>query len=151
MVADHRELLGLGKDERAAVNANHRDRAFGGLETGLKPLKVGHTVRILLWDRKEQVKGGLGARFKGFAPKWSKRTYTVMRRRALNRNPGVFLYNVGLDQEYYRHELLKIPRVVDRDVPQGLIANTQRVVAPQEAEWEEEWREEEKNPGGWDA
>ena len=146
------QLLGLTAPERTLVNDKHRDKNFGGLETGLKPLRVGHTVRVLLWDRKEQVKGGLGARFKGFAPKWSKRTYTVMRRRALNRNPGVFMYNVGLEQEYYRHELLRIPKKVDTDVPQGFVDHRQHVVVPEDQNWErqdEGFDEDEKDPGGW--
>ena len=146
------QLLGLGPQERNQVNEMHRDRTFAGLETGLKPLKVGHTVRVLLWDRKAQVKGGLGAKFKGFAPKWSKRTYTVLRRTGLRRNPGVFTYNLGLEQEYYRHELLKIPRRVDKEVPEGYIHHEQHVVAPGE-EWEPEEGfisdiDDEKDPHG---
>ena len=130
------QLLSLGKDERAQINELHRDRTFGGLETGLKPLRVGHNVRILLWDRKAQVKGGLGARFKGFAPKWSKRTYTVLKRRATSRNPGVYQYYVGREQVYYRHELLRIPKKVDKDVPQGYVRHEQHVVIPEEDEWD---------------
>ena len=131
------QLLSLNGEQRAQVNTLHRDRNFGGLETDLKPLRVGHTVRILLWDRKEQVKGGLGARFKGFAPKWSKRTHTILKRTALRRNPGVFTYHVGLGQEYYRHELLRIPKKVDRGVPQGYVHHEQQVVVPEEEDWDQ--------------
>ena len=41
------QLLGLNGAERAQVNETHRDRTFRGLETGLKALKVGNTVRFL--------------------------------------------------------------------------------------------------------
>ena len=91
----------------------------------------------MLWNRKEQVKGGMGAKFKGFAPKWSKRTYTILKRTTLRRNQGVFTYNIGRDQVYYRHELLLIPRRVDRDVPGGYIEHQQHVVIPSDEEWEE--------------
>ena len=128
------QLLSLNGAERAMINEKRRDR-LAGIETDLKALKVGNHVRILMWDRKQQVKGGLGARFKGFAPKWSKRTYTVLKRTAMRRNPGVFTYYVGRDQVYYRHELLKIPRVVDTDVPQGYIEHRQNVVVPEDEDW----------------
>ena len=139
------ELLSLGPEERRQINDQHRDRSFGGLETGLKPLRVGHTVRVLLWDRKEQVKGGLGARFKGFAPKWSKRHYVILRRTAMRRNPGVYTYNLDLEQEYYRHELLHIPKKVDKEVPQGYIGYQQHVIDDQDYE---EDIEDEKDPYG---
>ena len=130
------QLLGLTKGERDQVNANHRDKAFSGLETGLKALRVGNTVRVLLWDRKEQVKGGLGAKFKGFAPKWSKGTYTILKRSAMRRNPGVFMYNIGTENEYNRHELLRIPRVTDTTVPQGFVDHRQNVTVPSDEEWD---------------
>ena len=132
------ELLSLTGPERARINETARDKHLGGLDTGLKPLVVGNTVRVLLWDRKEQVKGGLGARFKGFAPKWSKRTHTVLRRVAMRRNPGVYTYNIGTGQNYYRHELLKIPRKTDRDVPQGYIDHPQHMVVPEDEDWGEQ-------------
>ena len=131
------QLLGLNGEERAMINEQQKDK-LAGIETGLKPLKVGNRVRILLWDRKEQVKGGLGAKYKGFAPKWSKRTYTVLRRTAMRRNPGVFTYNVGRDQVYYRHELLKIPRQVDKEVPDGYVHHEQHVVVPSDEDWEDQ-------------
>ena len=130
------QLLGLTKGEREQVNASYRDKAFRGLETGLKKLRVGNTVRVLLWDRKEQVKGGLGAKFKGFAPKWSKRTYTILKISAVRRNPGAFMYNIGTDQEYHRHELLRIPRVVDKTVPKGYVDHRQNVTVPEDEDWE---------------
>ena len=131
------QLLGLNGQERAMINKQQKDK-LAGMETGLKPLKVGNRVRILLWDRKEQVKGGLGAKYKGFAPKWSKRTYTILKRAAMRRNPGVYTYNVGREQVYYRHELLKIPRQVDRDVPDGYVHHEQHVVVPSDEEWEDQ-------------
>ena len=131
------QLLGLNGAERAQVNEAHRDRTFRGLETGLKALKVGNTVRYLKWDRKEQVKGGLGAKYKGFAPKWSHRTYTVLKRTGMRRSPGVYTYHIGRDQMFYRHELLKIPRVVDREVPRGFMHHKQHVTVPENEEWDQ--------------
>ena len=68
-------------------------------EAGLKPLRVNDTVRVLLMTRKEQAVPG---KVKGFAPKWSVRMFTVLRRAGLRRNPGVFRYDVGLDMTFYR-------------------------------------------------
>ena len=79
---------------------------------GLAPLSPGDTVRVLKMTRKEQEKT-----HKQFAPKWSKKKFTVLRRTGLRRNPGVYKYSVGAEQTYYRHELLKIPRVVDKSIP----------------------------------
>ena len=80
----------------------------------MTPLAVGNTVRVLLMTRKEQVKPR--EHQKGFAPKWSRETYTVLKRTGLRRNPGVFKYHLGTYQSYYRHELLKIPKRTDVEV-----------------------------------
>ena len=73
---------------------------------------------------------------KGFAPKWSERAFTVPRRVGLSRNPGVFRYDVGLDMTFYRHELLKIPRTVDRSVPTGTVAG-RGIRIDEDANWDE--------------
>ena len=82
----------------------------------------------------------MGAKYKGFAPKWSKETYTVLKRTGLQKNPGVFRYFVGLHQSYYRHELLKIPRVVDKQVPNQFVKHKQNII-PEEnySDYEEEY------------
>ena len=105
------QLLALSPAQRTRVNSEYK-RDFIGKLPGLKPLQEGDTVRILKMTRKEQEKT-----HKQFAPKWSKRTFTVLRRTALRRNPGVFKYSLGEPQTYYRHELLLIPKVTDRAVP----------------------------------
>ena len=136
------QLLYLSREERELVNSKHKPKALGsGVSLGLKDLVVGNTVRVLLMNRKEQIKGGLGGRFKGFAPKWSSQTYFVLKRRAMRRNPGVFTYRLNRgSQNFYRHELLFIPGGrVDRDVPQGYVQHKQRVIAPAEAAFEEDY------------
>ena len=106
------QLLALSPGERARINSQYK-RDFIGSLPGLQPLAEGATVRILQMTRKEQEKT-----HKQFAPKWSKKTFTVLRRTGLRRNPGVFKYSIGAQQTYYRHELLKIPRLTDRTVPE---------------------------------
>jgi len=96
------------------VNNMYQDRTVMTPHS-LKPLRVGDTVRILLWDRKKQ----LDSKVKGFSPKWSKEKYTVLRKTAVKANTEIFRYHVGLHQSYYRHELLKIPRKTDASVPGG--------------------------------
>ena len=82
----------------------------------LKPLRVGDTVRVLIWNRKKQ----LDSSVKGFSPKWSVEKYTVLRKTAVQKNTDIFRYHLGLPQSYYRHELLKIPRKTDASVPEGV-------------------------------
>ena len=105
------QLLELSDGQRRKINENYREDFIGQVR-GLKQLIVGDTVRILEMTRKEQDKF-----HKQFAPKWSKKRYTVLRRTGLRRNPGVFKYSVGKSQTYYRHELLKIPKRTDSVVP----------------------------------
>ena len=95
---------------------------------GLRPLFVNDTVRLLKMTRKEQEQN----KIKGFAPKWSKDTYTILKRTGLQKNPGVYRYFVGLHQSYYRHELLKIPKKLDKKVVKGHIKHVEKVVAPDE-------------------
>jgi len=105
------QLLALNDRQRSIINATYKDKFVTNLP-GLKPLIVGNTVRILMMTRKEQDKF-----HKQFAPKWSKKKYTVLRRTGLRRNPGVYKYSVGLPNTYYRHELLHIPKETDTNVP----------------------------------
>ena len=105
------QLLALRPAQRDAINSQYK-RKFVASMPGLAPLHEGDTVRILKMTRKEQEKT-----HKQFAPKWSKKKFTVLRRTGLRRNPGVYKYSVGAEQTYYRHELLKIPRVVDSAIP----------------------------------
>ena len=157
------QLLSLNREQRATVNVKN-NKPLVGIETDLKELKIGNRVRYLIWDRKEQVHGGLSARFKGFAPKWSKNTYTVVRKVGLRRNPGNYYYDIGLKQAakllrsrrmrellddddprpkepqmFLRHELLSIPYKVDRQVPTQFMEHRQTVVAPGEDEWNDDY------------
>ena len=97
--------------------------------TGLQPLNVGHFVRILKMTRKEQEQN----KTKGFAPKWSKQVYRVEKKRPIPKNKLNFRYYLKHVAEfYYRHELLKIPKVLDKNVVKGLITHREEVVAPDE-------------------
>ena len=109
------EILRLSQEQINQLNKNAPDRTrLSGPLSGLKEIRVGNTVRLLQMTRKDQVKGAL----KGFQPKWSKRTYTVLKITALRKNPGMFRYFLNdSPQSYYRHELLLIPKKVDRRVP----------------------------------
>ena len=81
---------------------------------GLAPLFVNDTVRLLKMTRKEQEQN----KIKGFAPKWSKRLYTVLRKTKLRKNEFVFRYDIGLPDTYYRHELQQVRAgKVDKVVP----------------------------------
>ena len=54
---------------------------------------------------------------KGFAPKWSRDIFIVRKKTALQGNPNNFRYFLrDENQSYFRHELLWIPREVDREV-----------------------------------
>ena len=105
------QLLSLNSKQRAKINADYKIDFVENVK-GLKPLYTGQTVRILEMTRKDQEKF-----HKQFAPKWSKKKYTVLKRTGLRRNPGVFKYSIGLTQTYYRHELLLIPKKTDVQVP----------------------------------
>ena len=63
-----------------------------------------------------------------------------------------FSFGVCLCTPNYRHELLRIPKKVDTDVPQGFVDHRQHVVVPEDQNWErqdEGFDEDEKDPGGW--
>jgi len=108
------QLLSLSATQRIQVNNLYQDRTVMTPHS-LKPLQVGDTIRILLWDRKKQ----MDSKVKGFSPKWSKEKYTVLRKTAVRANMEIFRYHVGLYQSYYRHELLKIPKKTDSQIPPG--------------------------------
>ena len=103
---------------------------------GLAKLVVGNSVRVLLWSRKDQAKNT----FKGFTAKWSKEVYTVLRKVAIPKNRNNFRYHIGVNKTYYRHELLKVPKIVDTATV-DLVSHRQIYVAPEEA-----WSDEEYNP-----
>ena len=67
-------------------------------------MNVNDHVRLLKMTRKEQEVN----KIKGFAPKWTKRVYQVLRKTKLRKNEYAFRYDIGLPDTYYRHELQKI-------------------------------------------
>ena len=98
------QLLQLDADGRATINKLYKDKTVSREIPGLRPLFVNDTVRLLKMTRKEQELN----KIKGFAPKWSKRMYTILRKTRLRKNEFVFRYDIGLPDTYYRHELQKI-------------------------------------------
>ena len=50
----------------------------------------------------------------------------MLRIRAVKKNSGVFKYDVGTHMNYYRHELLKIPKVTD-DEAYDMVKHKQNV------------------------
>ena len=133
------QLLSLNKDERDRVNNMYQERDV--IPSGLKPIEVGATVRVLMMTRKQQ-KGAMGAKYKGFAPKWSKETFVVLKRTHLARNETEFRYFVGAHQSYFRHELLVVPKVTDKAVPNQYIRHKQNVITEEDYEMEAEWEED---------
>ena len=125
------QLLSLNKEERERVNAMEIESEAPEV-SGLSTLDVGHTVRVLLWSRKDQAKNA----FKGFTAKWSKEVYTVLRKTSIPKNRNNYRYNIGTGKAFFRHELLKIPREVDTQT-YDMITHRQVYVAPAEA-WSEE-------------
>ena len=59
---------------------------------GLPRIDVNDTARLLKMTRKEQETN----KVKGFAPKWSKRLYTVLRKTRMRKNQFHFRYHLGL-------------------------------------------------------
>lgn len=123
------ELLALTPAERRAVNEIYTDRTEIPEVPGLKPIFPGNFVRILNMTRKEQIQN----KTKGFAPKWSKSVYTIKKKLPIAKNKTQFRYYLHETSAwYYRHELLKIPDVLDKKVARGLINHREKVVAPDE-------------------
>ena len=119
------QLLQLDAGGRAAINQVYRDRTVSHEVPGLKPLNVNDTVRLLKMTRKEQETNAV----KGFAPKWSKRLYTVLRKTKLRKNEYVYRYDIGLPDTYYRHELQRIRRgEVDSVVPNQYVRYKEVVI-----------------------
>ena len=124
------ELLALTREERLQVNKLYSDRTDVPEVPGLKPIFRGSFVRVLNMTRKEQITNKL----KGFAPKWSRKIYTVRKKLPIAKNKTQFRYYLEENGNfYYRHELLKIPRTLDKKVTKGLINHRENVVAPDEA------------------
>ena len=80
--------------------------------------------------RKEQAANTI----KGFTAKWSKDTFKVLKKTPIPKNKLNFRYWVGLGKAYFRHELLRIPARVDREVI-DLVATKQTVVVGSDEEW----------------
>ena len=123
------QLLALTAQERHEVNRIYTDRTSIPEVTGLQPLVVGNFCRILKMTRKEQEQN----KTKGFAPKWSKQVYRVEKKLPIAKNKEHFRYYMRhVSEWYYRHELLKIPKVLDKKVVRGLITHREEVIAPDE-------------------
>ena len=121
-------MLALTEDERKRLNAMWEDRNDNIPEVqGLPNLYVGNSVRILLMTRKEQATNAK----KGFSAKWSTEVYTVLKKSAIPKNRENFRYFVGTHQSYFRHELLKIPPVVDTET-YDMVSRRQVYTAPEE-------------------
>ena len=123
------QLLTLNQEERKRVNDMWDDRNDLPEVGGLQKLSVGNSVRVLLMTRKEQAANTI----KGFTAKWSTEIFTVLKKVAIPRNHQNYRYFVGTHQSYFRHELLKVPRVVDTET-YDMVAHKQVIVAPEE-EW----------------
>ena len=134
------QILNLNEEQIKTLFTNSIERTqLAEPLKNLKKLRVGDSVRVLLMDRKSQVKGTL----KGFQPKWSTSVHSVLRIVALRKNPNVHRFHIGSHQSYFRHELLWIPKTVDRTVPRKLkkkvaSAPIKHVVNP-----DEDWSAEE--------
>ena len=129
------QLLALTPQERQEVNRIYTDRTAILEVVGLRPIVVGNYCRILKMTRKEQEQN----KMKGFAPKWSTQVYRVHKKLPIPKNKENFRYYVSqvpsgdrVKDFYYRHELLKIPKVLDKKVVKGLITHKEVVVAPDE-------------------
>ena len=111
-------MLALTRDERLEVNRIYTDRTVVSEVPGLKPIFPGNHVRVLNMTRKEQIQN----KTKGFAPKWSRKIYTVRKKLPVAKNKTQFRYYMEENIHwYYRHELLRISGPVDTHVPQDLV------------------------------
>ena len=129
------QLLSLNKAGRESINRLYKDKTVNAEIPGLPGLFVGDTVRLLKMTRKEQEQN----KIKGFAPKWTKRLYTVIRKTHLRKNEFNFRYDIGLPDTYYRHELLKIRGDVDQEVPQNYVRYKEVVYGGYDPKDDEEW------------
>ena len=125
------QLLSLSEQEVRRINEMFEDTEKEIPEIkGLKKLNVGDSVRVLEMTRKQQAANTI----KGFTAKWSKNVYTVLKKLPIPKNKLNFRYWVGLHQSYFRHELLAIPKVVDREV-YDLVSKKQTVVVGDDENW----------------
>ena len=132
------QLLALDRAGRESINKLYKDRVVHAEIPGLSPLYVNDTVRLLKMTRKEQETNAV----KGFAPKWTKRLYTVLRKTALRKNEFAYRYDIGLPDTYYRHELLKVRDPVDTDVPDKYVRYKEVVYGGYDPADDEEWEHE---------
>ena len=122
------EILKLNEQQIKILNENAPDRTILSEPLrNMRKIEVGDHVRVLVMDRKKQQTGGL----KGFQPKWSTDTFTVLKMTRLRNNNEMFRYFVGLHQSYYRHEILWIPKKVDKEIP-NVQLNRSNLIAPEE-------------------
>ena len=128
------QLLALDRAGRESINKLYKDRTVTAEIPGLVPLFVNDTVRLLKMTRKEQEQN----KIKGFAPKWTKRLYTVIRKTALRKNEFAYRYDIGLPDTFYRHELLKV-RDVDSEVPDKYVRYREAVYGGYDPADDEEW------------
>ena len=128
------QLLALDRAGRESINKLYKDRTVTAEIPGLVPLFVNDNVRLLKMKRKEQEQN----KIKGFAPKWTKRLYTVIRKTALRKNEFAYRYDIGLPDTYYRHELLKV-RDVDSEVPDKYVRYREVVYGGYDPADDEEW------------
>ena len=128
------QLLSLASAGRESINKLYKDRTVTAEIPGLPQLRVNDTVRLLKMTRKEQEQN----KIKGFAPKWTKRLYTVIRKTALRKNEFAYRYDIGLPDTFYRHELLKV-REVDSEVPNQYVRYREVVYGGYDPADDEEW------------
>ena len=131
------QLLSLDKAGRDSINKLYKDRVVHSEIPGLTPLYVNDTVRLLKMTRKEQEQG----KIKGFAPKWTKRIYTVLRKTALRKNEFAFRYDIGLPDTYYRTSFSRSGTWIPRS-PIGT-CGTRRLCGGHDPADDEEWEHEE--------
>ena len=129
------QLLKLNKEERGHINAMYRDRTHIPEVKGLRELRPGHHVRLLLMTFKEQVQN----KTKGFAPKWSRDIFTVRKKQSLQGNPEHYRYFLHGEQEsYFRHELLWVPKNVDTEIVDGYVVHREQLIAEAFSDYEPE-------------
>ena len=130
------QILNLNEEQINTLFTNSIERTqLAEPLKNLKKLRVGDSVRLM--DRKSQVKGTL----KGFQPKWSTSVHSVLRIVALRKNPNVHRFHIGSHQSYFRHELLVVPKVTVKAVPNQYIRHKQIVITEEDYEMEAEWEE----------
>jgi len=138
------QLLSLGPNQRAEINRKANDPRVLSDIKGLVPIAVGDSVRLLKMTRKEQETN----KIKGFAPKWTRRLYTVLRKTKLRKNPYAHKYDLGLPDTYYRWEIQKVHGGrVDKNVPNDYVRYKEVIIGGYEPDddfalGDEEWDRE---------